>query len=92
MDYLNICEIDPQFGQSCDCGSRMAFSGLSITLLMVLDFIACLLKENLAGQPVKPPRANDGRDGRANLADGELRIFPPSPTRGLTTETGSSRN
>lgn len=92
MDCWDSCEVDSQFRKSFDCGSRMAVAGLGVSLLVVFDFITGLLNQEVGDESFKPPRANDGRDGRANLADRQFRIFPPARPRGLMTETSSSRN
>ena len=75
-------EVNSQFGQSLAGGFRVAFAGQANLLLTMVDFTKRLVDQFVRGGSVKPPRANDGGDRRANLADGQVRVFPPAATRG----------
>ena len=77
-------------GSEADAGfSQVSFGGLGVadacggvSALVILEFLGRAIEQLVQREPLKPPCLNDVADGRPDLADGQLRVFPPSAALG----------
>ena len=84
-------ENDAEFPQFFESSLAVGGPGVGVALLPVLGDLRGVLDELRRGAAVTPPTLDQGAGGDVDLADRDLRIFPPAAARGSGPRTGSSR-
>ena len=70
-------EVDAPFVEVRQACSRVGLAGLSILVLVLGQFAGSFGETSVAVGAVQRQGVDQGVGGHADLADGDLRIFPP---------------